>query len=108
MFIESTARRFGLTIETGRDERLNVASETDAALRMLSGLHAEFGDWRFALLAYNTGSERVRHAVRDRGAADAFRVAEQGYENDPGYLARVTAAVIVLKNTRRLQLAAAP
>ena len=30
--------------------------------------------------------------------------AEQGYENDRGYLARVTAAVIVLKNTHRLQL----
>jgi beta-lactamase regulating signal transducer with metallopeptidase domain len=108
MFIKPTARRFGLMVETDHDERLNVASETDAAMRMLSGLHAEFGDWSFALLAYNTGSERVHRAVRDRGVADAFRAAEQGYENDPGYLARVTAAVIVMKNTQRLRLAAAP
>jgi membrane-bound lytic murein transglycosylase D len=109
MFIKPTARRFGLTVETGFDERLNVASETDAAMRMLSGLHDEFGDWNFALLAYNSGSERIRRAVRDGGdRPDAFQAAEQGYENDPGYLARVTAAVIVLKNTNRLRLAATP
>jgi membrane-bound lytic murein transglycosylase D len=109
MFIKPTARRFGLTVEGGYDERLNIASETDAAMRMLSGLHDEFGDWNFALLAYNSGSERIRRAVRDGGdTPDAFQAAEQGYENDPGYLARVTAAVIVLKNTSRLRLAAAP
>jgi membrane-bound lytic murein transglycosylase D len=83
---------------------LNVASETEAAMRMFSNLHAEFGDWSFALLAYNGGSDLVRRAVRDAGATDAFRAAEHGYENDPRYVARVTAAAIVLKNSSRLQL----
>ena len=104
MFIKPTARRFGLTVERERDERLDVASETEAAMRMFSNLHSEFGDWGFALLAYNVGSEQVRRAVRDTGAPDAYWAAEQGYENDRGYLARVTAAVIVLKNTDSLQL----
>ena len=108
MFIKPTARHFGLTVETWRDERLDVASETEAAMRMFSGLHSEFGDWSFALLAYNGGSDLVRRAVRDGGAPDAFWAAQQGYENDRGYLARVTAAVIVLKNMHRLQLTTAP
>ena len=73
-------------------------------IRMFSKLHAEFGDWSFALLAYNGGSDLARRAVRDAGATDAFRAARQGYENDPGYVARITAAVIVLKNSDRLQL----
>jgi membrane-bound lytic murein transglycosylase D len=104
MFIRPTARRFGLSVEAGQDERLDVASETDAAIRMFSRLHAEFGDWSFALLAYNSGSELVRRAIRDAGATDAFWATEHGYEHEPGYVARVTAAVIVLKNRDQLQL----
>jgi peptidoglycan lytic transglycosylase D len=104
MFIKPTARRFGLAVEAGQDERLNIASETEAAMRMFSSLHAEFGDWSFTLLAYNGGSEMARRAVRNAGATDAFRAAQQGFENDPGYVARVTAAVIVLKNSQRLAI----
>lgn len=104
MFIKPTARRFGLTVEGANDERLNVASETEAAMRMFSKLHAEFGDWSFALLAYNGGSDLVHRAVRDAGATDAFLAAEHGYENERGYVARVTAAVIVLKNSSQLRL----
>jgi beta-lactamase regulating signal transducer with metallopeptidase domain len=104
MFIKPTARRFGLTVEGSHDERLNVASETEAAMRMFSKLHSEFGNWSFTLLAYNGGSDLVRRAVQNTGATDAFLAAESGYENEPGYVARVTAAVIVLKNSNQLRL----
>lgn len=104
MFIKPTARQFALTVEAGEDERLNVASETEAAMRMFSSLHSEFDDWGFALLAYNGGRELVRRAVRNGGAGDAFRATQLGYEHDPGYVARVMAAVIVLRNADRLQL----
>jgi hypothetical protein len=104
MFIAPTARRFGLSVQGEQDERLDVASETEAVMRMFSKLHTEFSDWSFALLAYNGGSDLVHRAVRDAGATDAFLAAEHGYENDPRYVARVTAAVIVLKNSDRLRL----
>lgn len=104
MFIEPTARRFGLSVEAGQDERLDIASETEAAMRMFSSLHAEFGDWSFTLLAYNGGSEMARRAVRNAGATDAFMATQHGFENDAGYLARVMAAVIVLKNSQRLAI----
>jgi membrane-bound lytic murein transglycosylase D len=104
MFIVPTAKRFGLTIADGRDERLDVASETQAALKMLSELHAEFGDWGLALLAYNGGTALVKRAIDEGGATDAFAAARMGYENDPGYFARISAALIVLKNRRRLGL----
>jgi beta-lactamase regulating signal transducer with metallopeptidase domain len=106
-FIKPTARRYGLEVEAGRDERLNVASETEAAMKMFSNLHAEFGDWSFALLAYNAGSWRVWQGIREVGARDAFMAAQHGYENDRGYVPRVMAAVIVLKNMHRLQLGTA-
>jgi len=102
MFIEPTARSFGLDTSAGRDERLNVASETRAAVQMLSSLHEEFGDWGLALLAYNSGEKVVRRAITETGATDAFTAIRHGYENDRRYFARITAALIVLKNTRRL------
>jgi membrane-bound lytic murein transglycosylase D len=104
MFIVPTAKRFGLTIADGRDERLDVASETQAALKMLSDLHTEFGDWGLALLAYNGGTALVKRAINEGGATDAFMAARMGYENDPGYIERISAALIVLKNRRRLGL----
>jgi membrane-bound lytic murein transglycosylase D len=104
MFIRPTAQRFGLTVERDQDERLDVAAETEAAMQMFSALYAEFGDWSLALLAYNAGADLVRRAVRETGVRDAFAAAERGYENDPGYVARVTAAVIVLRNSSQLQL----
>jgi beta-lactamase regulating signal transducer with metallopeptidase domain len=107
MFIKPTAQRFGLEVESGKDERLSIPSETEAAMKMFSSLHSEFGDWGFALLAYNGGSELVRRAVRELGANDAFVAAQHGYENDPGYVARVMAAIIVWRNRHRLQLGTA-
>ncbi|MEO6514281.1 MAG: transglycosylase SLT domain-containing protein [Steroidobacteraceae bacterium] len=102
MFIESTARSFGLDAGEGRDDRLDAAMETQAAMHMLSGLHEEFGDWGLAVLAYNSGGEAVRRAMTEVGATDAFTAVRHGYENDRHYLARVIAALIVFKNARRL------
>ncbi len=102
MFIKPTARAFGLTVEGPDDDRLDVALETDAALRMLSRLHEEFNDWGLALLAYNGGREMVQRGVRATGSHDALELVRQGYENDPAYVPRMMAAVIVLRNADAL------
>jgi hypothetical protein len=98
MFIEPTARRFGLAVNGVVDQRLNVAAETDAAMRMFAGLNQEFADWGLALLAYNAGSRRVQQAIEATGSRDVWRIIEQGYENDPDYVARVMAAVLIIRN----------
>jgi membrane-bound lytic murein transglycosylase D len=102
MFIKPTARSFGLTVEAAQDDRLDVALETDAALRMLSRLHAEFDDWGLALLAYNGGRELVKRGIRETGSRDAYQLVRKGYENDSGYVPRTMAAVIVLRNADAL------
>ena len=98
MFIAPTARRFGLTVESGHDDRLDERVETGVALRMLAHLHGEFNDWLLALLSYNTGSSSTDAAIRITGSRDAWQLAQEGYENDPDYLARVMAAVLIIKN----------
>ena len=98
MFIEPTARRFGLAIDGDTDERLNVVLETDAAMRMLGGLYERFDDWGLALLAYNAGERRVEEAVSATGSRNPWQAVEQGFENDPDYLARVMAIALIMKN----------
>lgn len=98
MFIAPTARRFGLTVDAKRDDRLDVAAETDAAIRMLSGLYRQFDDWGLALLAFNAGSTRVERAIRETGSRDVWTLIHQGHENDAGYVPRVMAAILILEN----------
>jgi hypothetical protein len=104
MFIAETARRSGLTVDGTRDERMDPALESDAAARLLSSLYGELGDWHLVLLAFNAGSAFVERAISEEGTRNAFHLTQLGRENDRGYLARVMAAIIIMKNEGRLSL----
>lgn len=59
-----TARRFGLGVHGGSDDRFDLQSSTDAAMRLLS-IHAQnFPEYpRLIFAAYNAGGYRVRKAL---------------------------------------------
>ncbi len=101
MFIKPTARHFGLNVTT-RDERLDIAAETDAAMRYFSALYTQLHDWHLTLLAYNTGSTQVETAIRVTDTRNAWELIAQGFENDPDYLPRVMAVILILKNPQAL------
>jgi hypothetical protein len=98
MFIQSTARNFGLRVDEAKDERLNAALLTDAAMRYLKSNYLRFRDWQLAALAYNMGEGNVQKAISATGSRDAWVLIRKGYEGDKNYLARLMAAVILLKN----------
>lgn len=54
-FIPSTARSYGLRVEGGIDDRLNVDKALDAYGRMMSDLMKRYGSVEKALSAYNSG-----------------------------------------------------
>lgn len=98
MFIQSTARNFGLLVNEEIDERLDIAKETDAAMRLLSALHLQFQDWGLALLAFNAGAEAVQRGIEATGSRDVWQLIRNGYEGDKGYLAQLMASVLIVRN----------
>jgi hypothetical protein len=70
-FMPATARRYGLRVSYGTDERLDVERSTRAAARHLRDLYAQFGAWPLALAAYNAGDRVVMKAV-SRGKTTDF------------------------------------
>ena len=58
-----TARRYGLRVDEIQDDRVDLFKATDAAARYLHDLYAQFGDWKLALAAYNTGEANVGSAI---------------------------------------------
>jgi membrane-bound lytic murein transglycosylase D len=95
MFIPTTARRYDLVVDGARDDRLDEVLETDAAMRLLSDLFDQFGEWPLALAGYNQGARHVREAIEDEGTDDAWELIRRGALNR--YAGFVTAAVIVME-----------
>lgn len=91
MFVKATAKSFGLRIDKKVDQRLNVKLSTDAAIKYLKGLNKRFNDWQLTLLAYNMGEFKVKKMMKQHGSHDAWKM-------DNGYLAKMTAVIIIMKN----------
>jgi membrane-bound lytic murein transglycosylase D len=69
-----TARRYGLTVTTERDERLDTYRSTRAAARYLRTLYAQFGNWSLVFAAYNAGEQTVQRAIDRSGTTDFIQL----------------------------------
>jgi len=101
-FIRPTAAVFGLKVDESIDERLNPVLATDAAMRYLLSNKLRFNDWHLSVLAYNIGESRVQKAIDELKSRDAWVLLRRGYENDKNYLAKVMAAILIMKNPSSL------
>ncbi|OIN59730.1 lytic transglycosylase domain-containing protein [Arsenicibacter rosenii] len=59
-----TAKRLGLSVARGRDERFNLTKATHAACRYLNDLHDQLGSWMLVAAAYNAGPNYIQALKR--------------------------------------------
>lgn len=88
-----TARRYGLEVSRGRDDRTDLGRSTRAAARHLANLYAQFGDWSLALAAYNAGAERVEAALARAGSRDFWQAREWLPRETQNYVPAVVEAM---------------
>jgi membrane-bound lytic murein transglycosylase D len=68
------AKRFGLRVGKGIDERKDFYKSTFVAAKLLKELYDEFGDWLLVIAAYNGGEGRVRQAIQKSGSRDFWEL----------------------------------
>lgn len=94
-FMTPTAKYYGLRISEWRDERRDPEAATQAAVKYLKDLYAEFGNWELVVGAYNCGSGRMHRAVQLAKSNDFARVRKFLPLQTQTYLAKFYAAAYV-------------
>jgi membrane-bound lytic murein transglycosylase D len=96
-FMLSTARDYGLEINSLVDERRDVVSSSYAAARYLSDLYQIFGDWNLVIAAYNCGPASITKAIhRAGGEKDYWKIYPYLPKETRGYVPAFIAANYVM------------
>ena len=113
-FMASTARRFGLQVGRGVDQRKSPAASTDAALSYLATLHRRFGSWYLAAAAYNSGEGTVQRALkkitgRTTGTdADFFKILPALPRETRDYVPKLIATATIASDPESYGVSASP
>jgi membrane-bound lytic murein transglycosylase D len=74
-FMYTTAKGYGLTMDTYTDERKDPQKASLAAALYLQDAYKSIGDWLLAIAAYNCGTGAVTRAIaKSGGVADFWKV----------------------------------
>jgi membrane-bound lytic murein transglycosylase D len=73
-FIEPTGRKYGLQVDSEKDERRNLSASTEAAIVYLKELRQIFGSWTLAVAAYNMGENGLRSNIGQQNVRDYYRL----------------------------------
>ncbi|HIZ84986.1 MAG TPA: LysM peptidoglycan-binding domain-containing protein [Candidatus Coprenecus stercoravium] len=97
-FMYSTARRYGLTINSYVDERFDPVASAHAAARYLRDSYLIFGDWTLAIASYNCGAGNVNKAIRRSGnSKDFWEIYPYLPRETRGYVPSFFAALYAMK-----------
>jgi hypothetical protein len=113
-FMPATARDYGLRVPVNweslspdEDQRTNPRLATQAGVKYVKTLYAEFGDVALAMAAYNAGEGRIRKALRsiddpinNRDFWYIYRLGTLAEETNQ-YVPKIIATMIIDKNRSR-------
>ena len=89
----ATAKEFGLNLWP-RDQRRQPEAAALAAAKYLRALHAQFGDWRLAVAAYNCGAGAVQNLLQRHHAKSFAGIATQLPAETQMYVPKVEATIL--------------
>ncbi len=73
-FMATTAKMYGLNMDSYVDDRRDPIRASYAAAAYLKDAYQEFGDWLLAIASYNCGKSNVEHAIEKAGAMDFWSI----------------------------------
>ncbi len=98
-FMAPTGRKYGLRVDSEKDQRRNLTHSTEAAIDYLKELHGMFGSWTLAAAAYNMGENGLANEIAAQETADYYRL-YLSLESQR-YVFRILAAKLILSDPGR-------
>ena len=95
-FMITTAKRYGLKINSLVDERRDPYKASYAAAHYLSDLYKIFGDWNIVIAAYNCGPEKINKAMHRSKKKDYWEIYNYLPKETRGYVPSFIAANYVM------------
>jgi LysM repeat protein len=102
-FVPSTARLYGLRIDSWVDERRDPEKATRAAAAYLKELHSFFGRWYLATAAYNAGQGAIDRAMQQSGAKDFWTLTRKAQlsEETRNFVPKFVAVALIATNPEK-------
>jgi len=96
-FMITTAKRYGLEINSLVDERRDPVKASYAAAHYLKDLYKIFGDWNLVIAAYNCGPDNISKAIhRSKGETDYWQIYPYLPKETRGYVPAFIAANYIM------------
>jgi len=98
-FIQSTGRNYGLRQAHWIDERRDLQKSTQAAIRYLKDLYAEFGSWYLVAASYNMGENGLRKQIMKHRTKDFWELVRRQAlpPETQDYVPKILAAMMISK-----------
>jgi membrane-bound lytic murein transglycosylase D len=102
-FVPTTARKYGLKIDSWVDERRDPLKSTRAAAAYLKDLHSYFGRWYLAIAAYNAGQGAIEKALQSSGATDFWTLSTKSKlrEETRNFVPKFVAASLIASDPQK-------
>jgi len=108
-FMYTTARMYGLTINSWLDERKDPLAASHAAAAYLRDAYREFGDWLLAIASYNCGAGNVKRAIaRAGGKYDFWAIRPFLPRETQNYIPAYIATVYLMNNYKKHHISPIP
>ncbi len=97
---EDVAKRYGLQVDSKRDERKDIEASTTAFARYIRDLEQRFGSWDLAIMAYEMGEQELQRAINRAGVYDAEEVRLYVGKSSPegAFLPKLAAAILIAED----------